>query len=286
MLREPHVSHIALQTSGNGTGSKRPALVELSKLPLFPAAALQLLRISMESETATEQYEDVFKSDLGLAAELLLVVNSAAFGGRSRIDSIRHSIAYLGLERVKALADTIAFCFYVRKAPRIEYVRQIWSHAVATAILTEKIGSLQGRPNGYTAGLLHDLGRLVILNVAGPEYARELSDNFAGIESANRLESARFGLTHCEAGDAIARQWGFPDTLRHCIANHHRGFEGAANELDDVRLACRMAETLGYPELPNCQLGPSTAAELKAHSRFDQQELLREIASRIAMLET
>lgn len=281
------MSQIALQTSGNGTESKRSALVvELSKLPLFPAAALQLLRIPVESDTATAQYEGVFKSDVGLAAELLLVVNSAAFGGRSRIDSIRHAIVFLGLERVKALADTIAFCFYVRKAPRIDYVRQIWSHAVATAILAEKIGGLHGRTNGYTAGLMHDLGRLVMLKVAGPEYARELSDSFADIESANQLEAVRFGLNHNEAGDEIACQWGFPNNLRRCMAEHHVSSESdTKNELADVRLACRMAEALGYSELPNCPISPSVAAELMVGSQLDQPELLNEIASRIAMLD-
>lgn len=279
------MSQSALQTSNSATEDRRiAAVVELSKLPLFPAAALQLLRIPIDSNECTSKYEQAFKSDVGLAAELLLVVNSAAFGGRSRIDSIRHAITFLGLERVKALADTIAFCFYVRKAPRIDYVRQIWSHAVATAIIAEKIGALHGRNNGYTSGLMHDLGRLVLLKVTGPEYATELSQQFTSIESSNEFELAHFGMDHCEAGDAIARQWGFPDNLRQCMSEHHAGCEGEAkSDVDDVRLACRMAAKLGYPEILVGE--DSLTTELDLDSHLDAEVVRKEIVDRIAMLD-
>lgn len=71
--------------------------VRLSKLPPFRPAALKLLNISVESGSAMRDFEEIFKSDPALSADLLLVANSLQFGPRARVETIRHAITYLGL---------------------------------------------------------------------------------------------------------------------------------------------------------------------------------------------
>jgi len=195
--------------------------LELSKLPPFHGAALKLLNVSVDASSAIAQFEEAFKSDAALSAELLLVVNSAAFGVRTRIESIGHAITFLGLERVRALANTVAFSSYVRNVPRTECVRRMWSHSIATAVSAEAVGSLYGMPDGYTAGLMHDLGRLSLLRVLGSPYEVTTSHTFSNTADANEMEKGLFGLTHCEAGELVARGWGFPENLIACMAHHH-----------------------------------------------------------------
>lgn len=224
-------------------------VVCLSKLPPFHAAALKLLNISSESDSAIDDFESVFRTDPALTADLLLVANSALFGVRSRIASIRHALAHLGLERVRSLASTIALSFFVRNQPRSAYVRHIWAHSVATATIAEVLGGIYGAQELYTAGLVHDLGRLGLLLTVGPNYEKWVSVDMAGIEEANAVERARFGMTHCEAGALVGHKWAFPTVLRTCMIGHHEQEPPSKDPLSLVQLACRMAEALGFPEI-------------------------------------
>lgn len=224
--------------------------VALSKLPPFHTTALRLMNLSVESESAMSEFEDTFKADPALTADLLLVANSAEFGLRSRIETIRHALSFLGLERVRSLGCTIAFSFYVRNVPRTSYMRTALSHSLATAVIAEEIGKLHGSATLYTAGLVHDLGRLALFLSVGSQYAEKLSVQFDDIEQSCALEKEEFGMTHCEAGGTICDKWRFPPSLKTCMESHHDPVTGRlAEPVNLVRIACAMAEIMGFPEV-------------------------------------
>ena len=225
-------------------------VVCLSKLPPFHAAALKLLNIASDGGSAMRDFETVFRADPALAADLLLVANSALFGNRARIGSIRHALTHLGLDRVRALATTIALSFFVRNQPRTAFVHHIWEHSIATAVISETLGNLYGVRDLYTAGLVHDLGRLGLLLTIGPTYEKWVSTEVPNMEEANLLERARFGMNHCEAGALVGHKWGFPVLLRSSMIAHHGLETGAtADPLFLVQMACRAAASIGYPEV-------------------------------------
>ena len=222
----------------------------LSKLPPFHPAALKLLNIASDSGTAFDDFEAVFKTDPALTADLLLVANSPLFGTRASIASIRHAITHLGLDRVRSLASTITLSFFVRNQPRAAFVRHIWVHSIATATIAEILGNQYRLPDLYTAGLVHDLGRLGLLLTLGQDYEKWISDEVPDVDESNRQERARFGMTHCEAASHVAEKWGFPAMLEKCMIRHHDpeiGPPQAAVPL--VQLACRIAAAIGFPEV-------------------------------------
>jgi len=224
--------------------------VALSKLPPYHPTALRLMNLSVESESAMADFEDAFKSDPALTADLLLVANSAEFGSRARIETIRHALSFLGLERVRSLGCTIAFSFYVRNVPRTSYMRTTLSHSLATAVIAEAIGKVHGLPALYTAGLVHDLGRLALFLSVGTSYADKLSGQFEDMEQSCDLEKQEFGMTHCEAGAMICDKWRFPPSLKVCMATHHEAVSGNLNDpVKLVRVACAMADLMGFPEV-------------------------------------
>ena len=230
--------------------------VRLSKLAPFHPTALKLMNISVESASAMKDFETAFKSDPSLTADLLLVANSAEFGIRSRIETIRHAITFLGLERIRSLGCTIAFSFYVRNLPRSTYMRSAWSHSIATAVIAELIGDLLGASEMYTAGLVHDLGRMALFLSAGEEYAVKLSEEFDTLAQANELEEKYFGMDHCEAGALVSKEWLFPDSLRTFMARHHDCNGAQPNkQLSIVQLACKMADAAGFPEVARRDVG-------------------------------
>jgi HD-like signal output (HDOD) protein len=232
---------------------KTPAnsVIRLSKLPPFHSAALRLLNVSSESDSAVSEFEDAFSADPALTADLLLVANSAAFGLRSRVATIRHALAFLGLERVRSLASTIALGYYVRNMPRHPYLTTIWRHSVATAVVAESLGVHYRLPGLYTPGLMHDLGRLALLFSVGQEYADAMETEFATMDDANQSEKNLFCVTHCEAGASLAQAWTFPATLAACMSDHH---DPTLKESDGARyvvsLSCKIADSLSYLEIP------------------------------------
>jgi len=229
----------------------------LAHLPAFHPTALKLLTISTESETALGDFEDCFRSDPALASDLLQAANSAEFGLRAEVESIRHALALLGLERVTSLSFTIAMRFYMRNVPRRQVIHPVWSHSVASALVAETLGEVLRTPlrSLYTAGLLHDIGRLGLLMTEGAKYEILLTQVHNTLEEACALEKESFGVTHAEAGAVMAENWGIPASVCDCIHRHHTISESAADYtqlVDLVGLSCRMASSLGYPE-NNCR---------------------------------
>jgi len=218
-------------------------------------AALKLLNISSANDSAAEQFEEAFSSDPALSADLLLVANSAEFGLRSRIATIRHAVSFLGLDRVQSLAATIALGYYVRSVPRHPYMNSIWRHSIATAVIAELLGGIYKIPGLYTAGLTHDLGRLAMLFSLGPEYPAALDREFANIAESNELEKSLFAVNHCEAGASLADGWHFPPTLLRAMGDHHNPDVAEKDgERFVVQLACQLADSLNFPEVRRTDL--------------------------------
>ena len=222
----------------------------LSKLPPFGPAVLKLLSISIDDESALTSFEEVFKSDPALTAELLVMANSAAHGGRARVQTIGRAVRYLGLENVRSLAATSALRSHTQRAQRHQYLASVWAHSIASAVAAEALGNMCGCSGLYTLGLTHDLGRLGMFLVGGQPYADELSKEFPDIEHANQAEHDRFGMTHCEAGSLVAAAWGFPDSLAVCMGEHHGIPSGRDDAQGLIMTSCQMADSLGFPEVP------------------------------------
>jgi len=256
----------------------------LTKLPPFHPAAMKLLTISGESETAISEFEKAFKSDPALTADLLMVANSAAFGFRARVDNIRHALTLLGLERVRSLGFTIAMSFYVRNVPNKDDVRTIWEHSTASAVIADAMGRVYGLSGIYTAGLVHDLGRLGLLLSVGSKYGEMFTKEFADIPESIHLEKVLFGVNHCEAGALVARTWGFPETLQASMADHHEPPAGGNNAAPDlIRISCQMADWLGFPEVKrkDIEAAPELPPRLRSHPELEPEKLRELIAKQI-----
>jgi HD-like signal output (HDOD) protein len=259
---------------------------KLSKLPPFGTAVLKLLSISLEDESALTSFEEVFKSDPALTAELLVLANSAAFGGRSRVQTIGVAIRYLGLERVRSMAATSALRSQTQRGPRHQYLASVWAHSIAGAVAAEALGDLCGLSGLYTLGLTHDLGRLGLFLAGGQPYAVELSKEFADIAQANQVERDLFGLTHCQAGALVAAAWGFPASLATCMGEHHDMPAGRADTRGLIVTACQMADSLGFPEVPLSEAAPWPQLDpsLEHYPQLEPETLWDEVTRRIAEL--
>lgn len=233
--------------------SKSVTTDKLSRLPHFRPACMKLMTLSIHSNTAIGEFVAVFEADPALASDLLLMANSAEFGASSQIETVRHALTFLGLERVRSLASTIAFHLSLGDADP-DTVRPLWAHGIATAIIADELGEKCGRPGLYTTGLVHDMGRLGLLRAIGADYSAILLGRFASVDEATRLERQLCGMDHCEAGAYLADKWRFPVALQASMAAHHSiGLVSEPRQL--VRSACEIADAMGYPEVERDDVG-------------------------------
>ena len=232
-------------------GRTEHTLSRLNRLPPFNETAVKLLVRPFGDDDSLTIIEEAFRSDPGLASQLLTAANSAAMGLRARVGTLRHALAVLGIQRIRSLVVTIATSSYMRQFPA-EVVRPMWSHGIAAAVIAEQLAGYSDRlcgPALYTAGLTHDLGRLGLLASDRRRYASFLEDEYQDRDESDLAECDQFGVIHTVAGGLLTQLWGFPANLCAHAENHH-GESGFDTEEDRiVHNACLLADAMGYPEL-------------------------------------
>ena len=256
---------------------------KLSKLPAFHPSVLQLLNISIESDSSMQAFSDAFRSDPALAADLLMAANSVEFGSRRQIETIPHALSFLGLYRVRSLASTVALRMVMRASEvKKEDVRPVWAHGIAAAIVAEELGAIRNAPGLYAAALTHDLGRLGLLLTGASAYVEALSKTFENIEDSNNAERTLFGINHCQAGAKLGQTWGLSVGLQAGMAGHHQNAPMSAPRRI-VQIACLAADFLGYPEVQRRDL--ELSAEVWKQTGLSEGHIREKIAQRTALLD-
>ncbi|MGD0498871.1 MAG: HDOD domain-containing protein [Bryobacteraceae bacterium] len=256
----------------------REKLEGLERLPQFPAIATKVLRALSHDDSGAREIADFICADEALASGLLRTVNSPLYALRSEVTSIRQAIMVLGFEEVKRFLLTDSLRSYFQPAVRLDLLRGVWRHSLACALACEELSaacslSWSGADPAYTAGLLHDIGRLGLLMACPREYAELLSGQAPGAGILEREREA-LGIDHCEAGRWLVERWGLPEAAQTAAAEHHKPPRQSPFDLQDlVRVAVLLTETLGFDIAPPAQ--PRTLVEIRsllphaAQYRFD-----------------
>ena len=221
----------------------------LRKVPPFPPIAARLLVLLSNESVAITELADLIGSDPTFSARLLHCVNSAAFGITSRVNNVQQALALLGLDRTRQITLTVATAAYTQGALRSNELRRCWEHTVATAIIADEIAHVCGifTDIAYTAGIMHDIGRLGLLVAYPQEYERIIRDAADQALDILDFEREQFGMDHSEAGRILAERWSLPEEFRLVAGRHHDPCEGGEVDLlRIVHVACRLADTLGY----------------------------------------
>ncbi len=222
---------------------------------------LQLLRVP---EFSMAQVADLVEADPALTARVLRAANSPMFSARQPCKTVQHAVAMLGARTIGELAAAAAVSDLFGRSGVEASLR---SHAVATAALARELARLLGRPGQdlFLAGLLHDLGKLILLQGAGGErYGLssqpydELLNVRVGIPGGTHLlEQTALGFDHGAVGQAALQAWGIPDPIPALVGSHH-DVERASREGDRfaesvclLRLADSMAHTFAGPRFEN-----------------------------------
>jgi len=206
--------------------SRDEILQTIETVPSISDTAVRLLRLLDDPEVSTSDVVSTIEYDPGMTANVLRLANSAYFAGVHSIGSVRHAVVRLGSNTVLQMVIASSMSSLMSR-PVSGYdlpEGDLWRHCVMVAITAEKLcAATHSRvPRlSFTAGLLHDIGKIVIGTFV--DYDCE-AINAAAHEPGITFEAAErevLGVDHAEVGAALAERWGFPTTVSSVARWHH-----------------------------------------------------------------
>ena len=182
---------------------------------------------------------NLIRADSVLSSELLRVVNSPIYALRSNVSSVQHAMAMLGYSAAKSIAMAVSMRSFFCKIVDMDLGRRVWRQSLASALIAEELAPgwplVEREPDrAYTAGLLHDIGRLGLLVCYQNEYSKLLMTPAEGPADVLAQEREAFDIDHCEAGRWLANEWRLPVEVQTAIAQHHTSPRPGGSELSDV----------------------------------------------------
>jgi len=220
-------------------------------LPTLPEIYFKVSSLLEDKDASTDEIGRVIATDPAISYKILTMVNSAYFGLPNEVFSINQAILLLGRFRIKQiLIGTLLGDVFKGFNSEFFSLRDFWQHSIRTAIIAEQLAIISDygeEPETiFTAGLLHDVGRL-ILAAKMPEVLPVIEQHaIDNRQSIVRAEIEIVGLAHTEIGAALMQKWDFPELIWVSVNNHHRAdYSGPFFQV--TRLVCLANQLAQYP---------------------------------------
>lgn len=219
-------------------------------LPAVPRVMLELLQVINHPASTAADLAEVIGMDAGLSSHLLRTVNSAYYNFPFPIDTVQRAVALMGVRELSLMAFSASFLkMFNRPAAKGIDLEGFWRHSIGCGLAARAVAVKSGKTNPerhFLAGLLHDIGRLVLSSNL-PHLAAELSRTAEEMDvPLHRAEREVLGFDHGRFGGALLRKWRFPATLVSAVHDHHHLWDGEAyDEPATVHLADILVKALG-----------------------------------------
>jgi len=201
----------------------------------IPQIALKVLRMINEERYEIQDLTEEIRKDQVISARTLQLCNSVMFASRKKIESLDHALVMLGQNLLLKFVISASFNnFFNQSGMGYSLCKGgIYHHAVGTAVIAEKLAVLtrKAKPSlAYTAGLLHDIGKVVLDQyiISGfPLFYRQLNEEG---KNFSEVEKQVLGTDHTEVGASLALNWSFPESLVETIRHHHNPEDARQHE--------------------------------------------------------
>ncbi len=226
----------------------------LGDLPSLPAVVMELLDSIDQEDIDIAVLAEKVSHDPALTAKTLRLANSSMYNLQVRLTTVRQAITYLGFQTTRDLitAAAVTGCFATGGCTGFDH-KAFWRHSISTAACA-KVLARHLRFNqdyAFTAGLLHDIGRLVLVTCFPRQYGEVLAWRARADTTLLEAERAVLGIDHVEAGLALAEHWHFSDTMRLAIGGHHAPERTGAGFLATIiHVADAIAHALDLAQAP------------------------------------
>ena len=250
------------------TNYKEQLLAGLGRLPPFSPTLNRVLASIGREEVSFSYLAELIEKDTVLAGNILKLVNSALYNRRAEVSSIRYAVTLLGVNKLRnaVLSMSVARMWTAMKSPAGWSTKQFNMHSVAVGVLSDLMAQrvrVMFEEGAFAAGLLHDLGRLLI--------ATSLPDEFATImrlyqENSGTLcacERSVIGIDHAEVSALALIAWNLPRPIRGAVRYHHAPEDDTAALTDGqtVRLSGLLAAANEYVDHLGISVSPKNLTD-------------------------
>lgn len=238
--------------------SAKPPEIELAleKLPPFPTVALRAMNVLSGTDTSLSELCDLVRADPVFTGEILRIANSPLIAFSKEVTSILQASMLLGFRRLRRIVITVGLRSYMDKS-FTPALRACWCHSVACGTVAERIArwNLIDSDFAYTAGIMHDIGRVALVSLRPEEYSA-MVERAATDPAWNALESEQevFGLDHCTAGRLLIKSWKLPEPFLETTCAHHEPLTHQDDAAEVIRLSCLLADALGFAAVQHCAI--------------------------------
>jgi putative nucleotidyltransferase with HDIG domain len=251
----------------------------ISSLPTIPSVLRRISEIIEKPNVSLTEISNFISNDPALTTKILKMINSAVYGFPGRISLVSHATVLLGLNVIKGLLIGVSVFEIMQKA-----MVGLWEHSLGCAV-TAKLIAQRKRLNEpeevYAAGLLHDIGKVILILEYPEEYEKASNEAEAKCVTIYELETNHFIENHATVGAWMSEKWHFPNNLTEVIKYHHNPLrskyapmETAIVHLSDILVRARGIGFAGDRFVP--AVNP-TAFELLEMNEQDIKEILAEM---------
>jgi HD-like signal output (HDOD) protein len=197
-------------------------------LPSLPASHAQITEELRKSEPSVERVSAIICRDIGMTTKILQLVNSAFFGLSQPASNVEEAVMYLGLTTIRALVlSTQVFSQFDQATIKAFSIDGIAQHCWMTGVIARRIAETEQRDpkisdQCFLAGLLHDLGYLILAAGLPEQYTHALKTARDSNRPVWEVEQAELSATHAEVGAYLLGLWGLPTPVIEAVALHHR----------------------------------------------------------------
>lgn len=253
------------------------------ELPTMPEVLVKLNDVLLDPETSADDVAKVVSRDPAVATNVLRIVNSAYYGLQVRVSSVSLAVSIMGFRMTKKVALKAAvFSMFGRKRERIQNFDPLafWRHAIYTGVAARTLGSASNQfadtqaEDLYICGLLHDIGKIILLEKACPQYLAVLRKATETGRPELDVENEMLGFSHADVGSVLAIKWMLPEDLAIAIRYHHAPsrdpFHRSLSSL--IHVADQLAWSAGHPSTMGTPR-PDLDAEVYQQIGLDQERV-------------
>jgi putative nucleotidyltransferase with HDIG domain len=260
-------------------------LSRTGELPTMPSVATSALAIARNPDSEVDELCRAIQTDIGIAARVLRVANSAMYGRRTVCKGLRDAVTTVGMRGMQDILSAAALRSLIDL--REPAAQRLWDHSLAVAIAAEELARVTGtvrRGTAFIPGLFHDVGRIVLFLGDPAGYAAMVAAEMGQGESGSvgAVERELHGFDHSEAGAALASDWGLPPEYCAAARWHHAPSSAPAGD--------RLARLIAAADALTYRIGLG-ASECSAETRApqaagfvveDEDAVLAEVQERFA----
>lgn len=269
-------------------------VTRVTELVSFPDVAVQVNDMLSDGLSDAEHIGAVIEQDPALTATLLKLANSPVYRGAADIETVSDAFTRMGAREIQQL--TLGICAgraFSGIPNEIISVKDFWTHSLlcgAAAKSLTRIVKVQNAGMVFTAGMLHDIGHLVMFHLVPEESMQALAlcrDEFDA-ENLYLAEREILGFDHADVGRALGELWNWPTTLVNCIARHHDPFRYP--DCSDSEVVIHLADGLATAaELGSTDIADISLVDERTWDRLGlkqeaAEELLPEITDSVSSL--